>query len=153
MIKKRFASTIVLALSAGFTISAFAQAKPETLLQQRQGAMYLQGKYMYSIVPMASGKIPFDANIIARNAGFLDALTQMPWDGFDPSTAEQKNTRASPDIYKDQAKFRTAQENMRAEMGRFMTTVKTGNEANIKTGIVTLNNTCNKCHDDFRIKR
>ena len=153
MQKKLFAVALGIALGAGYTLSAFAQAKPETLLEQRKGAMTLQGKYLYSIIPMASGKIPYNAAIVARNAGFLDALTQMPWDGFDPSTADLKNTRASPDIYKDQAKFRTAQENMRAEMGKFMATVKAGNEASIKEGIVALNNTCNKCHDDFRIKR
>ena len=153
MSKKIFAAAIALTLSAGYTVSAFSQAKPETLLQQRQGAMYLQGKYLYSLIPMASGKIPYNAGIVARNAAFLDALTQMPWDGFDPGTADLKNTRASPDIYKDQAKFRTHQESLRAEMGRFMTTVKAGNEAGIKEGIVTLNNTCNKCHDDFRVKR
>ena len=153
MSTKTFATALAFALSAGYTLSAFAQAKPETLLQQRQGAMYLQGKYLYSLIPMASGKVPYDAKIVARNAAFLDALTQMPWDGFQASTADLKNTRASPEIYKEEAKFRTHQENLRAEMGRFLATVKAGNEASVKEGIVTLNNTCNKCHDDFRLKR
>ena len=153
MKKTILATAVAFALSAGYTLTAFSQVKPETLQLQRHSAMTLQGKYLYSIIPMAQGKIPYDAKIVARNAGFLDALTQMPWDGFQASTADLKNTRASPEIYKEEAKFRTHQENLRAEVGRFMATVKAGNEASIKEGIVTLNNTCNKCHDDFRIKR
>ena len=29
------------------------------------------------------------ATVVARNAGWLGALRQMPWDGFDPSTKDR----------------------------------------------------------------
>ena len=44
-----------LATTAIITTDALAQAKPETLVKQRQAAMTLQGKYFYaSLRPMAA---------------------------------------------------------------------------------------------------
>ncbi len=132
---------------------AFAQARPEVLVRQRQAAMELQGKYMYSIVPMAQGKLPYDAAIVSRNVGFLEVLSKMPWDGFTPATQDAKNTRAMPAIYSDGAKFKAAQDNYVAELGKLAAAVKSGNENNIKTAINDTNNKgCNGCHNDFRAR-
>ena len=139
----------VLAFGAGCACNAIAQVKPEVLVDQRLAAMRLQGKYLYSLVPMAQGRVPYDAAIVARNAGYLDVLIRMAWDGFDPSTQGIKS-RALPEIYSDSAKFKAAQETMFAEMTKFVATVKAGNEANTKTAITDLNKACNGCHDTFR---
>ena len=93
-------------LGAGYTLTAFAQAKPETLVKWRQAAMTLQGKYFYPrLRPMAQGKIPYDANVAARDAAFLDALSRMPWDGFAPGTKDVKSG-ALPAVFTDTAKFK-----------------------------------------------
>jgi cytochrome c556 len=151
MRSKRFTTGLALAIAAGCAGSAIAQVKPEQLVEQRQAAMRLQGKYLYSLLPMAQGRVPYDAAIVARNAGFLDVLIRMAWDGFDPVTKDVKS-RALPEIYSDPAKFKAAIDTMYAEMTKFQATVKTGNEANIKTGIVDLNKACNGCHETFRQK-
>ncbi len=141
---------LMLALSAGYTVRVFAQAKPDVLLEQRKAAMVLQGKYLYPLIPMAQGKISYDAGTVARNTAYLEVLTQMPWDGFDPRTAGLKNTRALPEIYKDPAAFKAAQDKLHAEMAKFSETVKSRDETRIKAGIVELNKVCNACHDKFR---
>jgi cytochrome c556 len=146
-------SALALSLGLGYTLNALAQAKPEVLVEQRHSAMTLQGKYLYSIIPMATGKIPYDANIVARNVGYLAVLIQMPWDGFDPRTSEVKDTRALPEIYKDPAAFKAKQEAVSAEVVKLQAAVKSGNEANIKTAITDTNKACNNCHDTFRAKR
>jgi cytochrome c556 len=149
MHNKSFAACLGIALLA--STNAFAQVKPETHVMQRQAVMTLHGKYMYSILPMAQGKVPYDAKIVARNVAYLDALTQMPWDNFVPETANTTmKTRATPEIYKDQAGFRQQIEAMRAQMGKLDGIVKTGNEAAIKEGLVETNKVCNACHDKFR---
>lgn len=150
---KCLAAGLAVVLSAGYTLTAGAQVKPQVLVEQRQAAMTLQGKYLYSLLPMASGKIPYDANIVARNAAYLEVLTQMAWDGFDPATAGEKNTRALPEVFKDTAAFKAAQDKLHAEIAKFAATVKAGNEANIKTGSVELNKACNGCHETFRARR
>ena len=144
-------ASLVLAIGAGCACNAIAQVKPETLVDQRISAMRLQGKYLYPLIPMAQGRIPYDANIVARNAGYLDVLIKLAWDGFDPSTKDVKS-RALPEVYADPAKYKAAIDNMYAEMSKFQATVKTGNEANIKTAIVDLNKACNSCHESFRQK-
>jgi hypothetical protein len=87
MRKKLLSACIVAALGAGYAAAAFSQAKPETLVKQRKAAMTMQGKYFYgSLNPMAQGKIPYDAAAAARNAGYLEVLSKLPWDGFAEST-------------------------------------------------------------------
>jgi len=152
---KKRVLTLVLgaALGGGYIAGALAQVKPEFLVAQRHAAMILQGKYMYSIVPMAMGRIPYDAAIVSRNVGYLDVLSKMPWDGFQPSTADVKETKALPAIYSDPAKFKAAQENYFSELAKLDAAVKTGNEATIKAAILDTNNKgCNGCHNDFRAK-
>ena len=144
---------LALALSTGYTLSAFAQAKPETLVEQRQAAMTLQGKYLYAIIPMATGKIPYDPKVVARNVGYLAVLTQMPWDGFDPRTQGIEPTRALPEIYKDPAAFKAKQDALHAEIAKLQSIVKGGNEADIKAAIINTNKACNSCHDTFRAKK
>ena len=144
---------LALALGAGYALPSFSQAKPETLVQQRQAAMILQGKYHYPIVPMAQGKRPFDAKIVQRNVAYLDVLTQLPWDGFVPATADVKPTRALPEIYKDSGKFQAAQERLRNEVTKLVAVTKSGDEAGTKAQILQVNNACNSCHDSFRRKQ
>jgi len=149
MRRKFVMAGLALALGAGCAFNASAQVKPETLVDQRVAAMRLQGKYLFPLVPMAQGKVPYDAAIVARNAGYLDVLIKLAWDGFDPSTQGVKS-RALPEIYTEPAKFKAAQETMFAEMTKFVATVKTGNEANTKAAIGDVVKACSSCHDTFR---
>lgn len=128
---------------------AMAQAKPETLLKQRVAAMTLQGKYFYSIRPMAQGKLPYDAAIVARNAAFLEALAKMPWDGFNPNTKDLKSG-ALPAVYTDTAKFKEGQDHLIAEATKLAALVKGGDEAAIKAQILAIDKSCNGCHEGFR---
>jgi len=142
-------SVLVVALGVGSACNAFAQAKPEVLVDQRIAAMRLQGKYLFPLVAMAQGKAPYDAAIVARNAGYLDVLIRLAWDGFAPSTQGVKS-RALPEIYSDPAKFKAAQDTMFAETDKFVAAAKSGNEANTKAAINDVLKACNGCHDTFR---
>jgi len=144
---------LALVLSAGYSLTAGAQVRPQVMVEQRHAAMTLQGKYLYSLLPMASGKIPYNASIVARNVAYLEILTKMAWDGFDPATAGEKNNRALPEVFTDTAAFKAAEDKLHAEVAKFSATVKTGNEQDIKTGMVELNKVCNACHDKFRARR
>src|SRR5206468_5715553 len=86
MKKRLMLAGFALALGAGYTLTAFSQVKPETMVKQRQAAMTLQGKYAGPLGGMAAGKVPYNADTVAFNAAMLDALSRMPWDGFAEST-------------------------------------------------------------------
>ncbi len=132
--------------------NALAQAKPEVLVKQRQAAMTLIGKYFGPMGRIGQGKAPFNAELVKRNAGFVAALSKMPWDGFKENTQDVKS-RALPAIYRDAAKFKEAASNFEAEAAKLVLAARGGEEDAIKGQIKTVAKTCGGCHNDFREKR
>ncbi|MSQ49242.1 MAG: cytochrome c [Betaproteobacteria bacterium] len=114
--------------------------------------MTLQGKYLGPIGAMMKGAVPYNADVVALNATFLENLARMPWDGFDPSTAREKS-RAKPEIYKDMAKFRTAWESFEAETVKLGVAARAKNEAGVRATFGGVAKSCGSCHDAFREKQ
>ena len=134
------------------TQGALAQAKPEVLVKQRQAAMTLLGKYFGPMAGMAQGKVPYNADVVRRNAGFVDNLSRMPWDGFADSTRGEK-TRALPAVFDDAAKFKQAASRLENEASKLVAASGSGDEAAVKAQIGALGKACGGCHDDFRQKQ
>jgi cytochrome c556 len=131
--------------------AALAQANPEILVKQRQAAMILQGKYFGPMAGMAQGKVPYNADVVKRNAVLLEALSKMAWDGFAPATQAVKS-RALPEIYSNAAKFEEAQDRFQADAAKLVATVNSGDEAAIKAQIGAIGKNCGSCHETFREK-
>lgn len=151
MKKTVVAASVVIALGA-VASTAFAQAKPEVLVKQRQAAMTLIGKYFGPLGGMAQGKAPFDAKIAQRNADYLGALSHMPWDGFHPNTKGEKS-RALPAVYEDSGKFKQAADRLQSEVSKLQSAAKGGDEGAIKAQIGAVGKSCAGCHDNFREKQ
>ena len=143
------AAATALALTAG---AAFAQAKPEVLVKQRQAAMTLIGKYFGPLGSMAQGRTPFDQKVVQRNADYLAVLTQTPWDGFQPSTANEKS-RAKPELFKETQKVKELADRLQAEVKKLQTVAQNGDEAAIKAQIGAVGKSCAACHDAYREKQ
>lgn len=122
------------------------------LVGQRQAAMKLQGKYFGPLAGMQQGKIPYNQQVVARNAGYLEVLSKMPWDGFTENTKGEKSA-ALPAVYTDTAKFKQAAERLESETAKLAQISKTGDEAAVKGQIQAVAKSCAACHDDFREKR
>ncbi|HEX2198059.1 MAG TPA: cytochrome c [Burkholderiales bacterium] len=149
--------TTVIAAAAAIALGAFAgaalaQAKPEVLVKQRQAAMTLIGKYFGPLGAMAQGKAPFNAQTVQRNADYLAALSQMPWDGFHASTAGEKS-RAKPELFKETQKVNELAERLQSEVKQLQTLAKGGDEAAIKAQIGAVGKACGACHDAYREKQ
>ena len=142
-------STCLALVLGAVTGYASAQAKPEVLVKQRQSAMTLIGKYWGPLGAMASGKVPFNGDVAARNAQFLDALSQMPWDGFTADTKDEK-TRALPAVYDDPGKFKESQDRLRGAVGKLVAAGK--DEAAFKQAAGEVGKACGGCHESFRAK-
>jgi cytochrome c556 len=151
--KKKLLSACValtLGVSAGYASSVLAQAKPDVLVKQRQAAMTLIGKYWGPMAAMMQGKAPYNADVAARNAAYLDTLTQMPWDGFNASTRDEKNTKALPAIYENEAKFKSAQDRLHGAVTKLVAAAK--DEGSFKAAAGEVGKACGGCHNDFRAK-
>ncbi|HYT48038.1 MAG TPA: cytochrome c [Burkholderiales bacterium] len=151
MKKSLVAAGVAVAVASGV---ALAQVKPEILVKQRQAVMTLQGKYFGPMAGMAQGKLPYDANVVQRNAGFLDNLSRMPWDGFDPSTKDVSvKTAALPAVWSDNAKFREAADRLQSETSKLYAVSRSGDEAAVKAQIGAVGKACGGCHENFRQKQ
>ena len=150
--KKIVTGSLLAVLGLSMTCLAQAQVKPDTLVKQRQAAMTLQGKYFGPLGGMAQGKVPYDANVVARNAGYLEALSKMPWDGFAASTKDLKSA-ALPAVFTDTAKFKQAQEQFEGEIAKLVSVTKSSDEAAGKAQIGAVGKTCGGCHESFRQKQ
>jgi cytochrome c556 len=140
------------ALALAAPLSALAQAKPEQLVKQRQAAMTLQGKYFGPMAAMAQGKVPYNADVVKRNAAYLDNLSRMPWDGFDAGTKDVKSA-ALPAIYEQTDKFKEAASRLENESHKLWEVSQRGDEAAVKTQIGAVGKACGACHNDFRQKQ
>jgi cytochrome c556 len=98
---------------------------------------------------MASGRAPFDANAAAANAAIAETMSKLPWAAFVEGSGTG-NTRAKPEIWSDNAKFKAAAEKMQGEMSKLAAAAKTGNLDNIKAAFGPVGGACKACHDDFR---
>lgn len=145
------AAGVALVLGAGVSATAFAQAKPDVLVKQRQSAMTLIGKYWGPIAGMASGKVPYNADVVLRNATYLENLAQMPWDGFHESTKGEK-TRTLDAVWTDKAKFDQGAERLQAETAKLGQVARARDEAGVKAQFGAVGKACGACHDSFRAK-
>ena len=151
MRNKLLAASVAAILGAGIAQGAYAQAKPEVLVKQRQAVMTLQFKYFGPLFGVAQGRVPYNAATVQRNAGLLDNLSRMAWDGFEASTKGEKS-RALPAIYDNKAKFMQYAAQLENETSKLVSVSKGGDEAAVKAQIGAVGNACNSGHDDFRSK-
>src|SRR5262245_36565801 len=152
MKKSLLASGVALALAAGFVAEALAQAKPDVLVRQRQSAMTLIGKYWGPIAGMASGKVtPYNADVVSRNATYLENLAQMPWDGFHADTKGEKS-RALPEVFDQKAKFDELAMRLQTETAKLGEVARARDEAGVKQQFAAVGKVCGACHESFRAK-
>lgn len=151
MIRKSVAALVVLSFSAGaLVLEAVAQSNPNQLINNRKGAMSLQGKYFSPVLAMSLGRAAYDAKIVQRNVEYLTVLTQMPWDDFQPHTAGSRNTRAKEEIYLDTDKFKQAIERLQGEMQKLSAAARSGaGQSAVKPAAQAVSRACNSCHESF----
>jgi cytochrome c556 len=151
MKKTLVAAGIAIALG-GIASSALAQMKPEVLVKQRQSAMTLIAKYWGPIAGMASGKVsPYNADVVSRNATYLENLAQMPWDGFHENTKGEKS-RALPEVWSQKAKFDELAQRLQAETIKLGQVARAKDEAGVKQQFAAVGKVCGACHENFRQK-
>jgi cytochrome c556 len=151
-VKKIIVAAGVMVVLGAIAESAMAQAKPDQMVRQRQAAMTLIGKYWGPIAGMASGKVsPYNADVVSRNATYLENLAQMPWDGFHESTKGEKS-RALPEVYTKKSDFDQLAQRLQSETQKLGQMARSKDEAGVKQQYAAVGKVCGACHDGFRAK-
>ncbi len=151
--KKSFVAAVLAVTLGGLAGAASAQMKPEVLVKQRQSAMTLIGKYWGPIAGMASGKVsPYNADVVARNATYLENLAQMPWDGFHENT-KGETSRALPAVWSEKGKFDELAQRLQSETAKLGQVARAKDEAGVKQQYAAVGKVCGACHENFREKQ
>jgi cytochrome c556 len=139
--------------AAAFTlaapVSAQTFAKPEDAIRYRQGAFRVMSAHFGALGAMANNRAPYDAVAAARHGEVIALVSHLPFHGFVAGT-DKGETRAKPEIWAEQVKFRGNAEKMQAEVAKLAAASKTGNLDNLKAAFGPAAGTCKACHDDFR---
>ena len=150
---KTFACIAAAATLMALAAPASAQfAKPEDAIKYRQGAFTVMGAHFSRIGAMVNGKVPYDAKAAADNAAVVAEMAKLPWAGFGPGTDKGGNTKAKPEIWTEQVKFKEGGDKLMAESAKLATAAKAGNLDALKTAFAATADTCKSCHDAFRSK-
>jgi cytochrome c556 len=131
--------------------SAHAQMKPEDAIKLRQSAMKLVGYNFGSIGNMVNDKKPYNKDEAIRNASNIEGLVTQPWEFFIAGT-DKGETKARPEIWKENDKFKAAAEKLQAEAAKLAQVSKSGDMAALKTQFNAAAQACKNCHDNYREK-
>ncbi|GBU15762.1 cytochrome c [Polaromonas sp.] len=145
-------------IAAAATLLAFAApasaqfAKAEDAIKYRQSSFTVMGTHFGRLGAMVQGKVPYDAKVAAENVAVIAAVAKLPWGAFGAGTDKGGNTKAKPEVWTEQVKFKAAAEKMEAEVEKLAAASKTGNLDALKTAFAATADTCKSCHDSFRNK-
>ena len=149
--KKHLGLLLGLALTLLCGTASAQFAKPEDAIKYRKNSLFVMQQHVARLAAMAQGKTPFDAKAAAENAALVETLSKLPWQGFVEGT-DKGETKASPDIWKNAAKFKEAADKFQAEATKLSAAAKTGKVDDLKAALGNFTPTCKACHDDFRLK-
>jgi len=147
---KKPLSFLFAAMAVALSVPAAAQfAKPEDAIKYRKASFTVMAAHFGRVGAMANGRAPYDAKAAADNAEIAVAMSKLPWAAFGEGT-DKGETRAKPEIWKEQAKYKEGADKMQAEMVRLAAAAKTGNLDNLKAAFGPAAGTCKACHDAYR---
>jgi len=148
---KRFAISALLVGGAVISLPAVAQfQKPEDAVKYRQSAFTLIGNHFGRINGQLKADKP-NVQAIQSSAALVETLSTVPYEAFGPDTA-LPNSKAKPEIWTEQEKFKAAAQKMQAAVAKLNTAAKGGDVGAIKAAFSDAGGTCKGCHDDFRAK-
>ena len=146
-------AALALALSAAVLAAPAAAQnfqKPEDAIKYRKSVMTLQAAHISALGAMVNGRVPFDGQAAARHADVLAMVSTLPWNAFAVAGSDKGDTRAKPEVWTEQAKFKAASDKLQAESVKLAAAAKTGNLDSIKAAFGPTAGTCKACHDDFQ---
>ena len=137
----------ILLLATGSVVAQFK--KPEDAIKYRQSAFTVMANSFGKIGAVVKGEAPYNKDDVAKNAAIVTMLSTLPWQAFGPGT---EGGNAKPEIWSDNAKFKSAAEKMQLAVVDLNTAAQSGNQDAIKKAFGAVGQTCKGCHDDFKKK-
>jgi cytochrome c556 len=149
---KHLVAGVAFAALSTVPFAAHAQfAKAEDAVRYRHAAFTLMGAHMGRIGAVVKGAQPYDKAAVEKDAAILEMLSKLPWSAFPPGS-DTEHSKAKPEVWKEQDKFKAAAEKMEGEVVKLSTAAKSGDLTAVKTAFGAVGQSCKSCHDSFRNK-
>ena len=146
----RLLRPVLIASALSLAAPAYAQfAKPEDAYKYRSSVMFLQSQHMGRINAQLRSDKP-NLALIADNAAILDTLNKLFFTAFPEGSDMVANSRAKPEIWKDQAKFKQNADRLNAEVAKLLAASKGGDLSATRSSFQAVGQGCKGCHDEFR---
>ena len=135
------------------SLTAHAQfSKPEDAVEYRQASLSVLGTHFHRIGEVVKGEKPYDKAALENDAAIIEMLSKLPWAAF-PANSIVGDSKAKPEIWTQQDKFKSDAEKMQAEVAKLSLAAKSGDLAAIKAAYGNTGKSCKACHDDFKAKK
>lgn len=145
-------SALAVTTLTAMPLAAQAQfAKVEDAVKYRKSAFAVMGVHFARIGAVVKGEKPFDKATVANDAAIVEMMSKLPWQAF-PAGSDVPESKAKPEIWKEQDKFKAGSEKMQADVAKLSAAAKSGDLNQIKTAFGAAGQTCKSCHDNFRDK-
>jgi cytochrome c556 len=133
-------------------LSAQAQfAKIEDAVKYRQSVLTVMGTHMGRVGAVVKGDKPYDKAAVEADVAVIEIMSKLPWTAF-PAGSDIASSKAKPEIWKEQDKFKAAAEKLQGEVGKLSTAAKSGDLNAIKAAFGGVGQSCKACHDSYRNK-
>lgn len=143
---------IVLSAVALLTVSGAACAQfqnAEKATDYRQSVMTVINTHFGRIGAIVKGDTPYNKDEVAKNASIIAMMSTLPWQAFGPGT---EGGKAQPEVWSDNAKFKSAAEKMQLASANLNTAAQSGDLEGIKKAFGATGQACKGCHEDFKKK-
>jgi cytochrome c556 len=149
---KHAVSRFALVVAAVLPFAAHAQfTKVEDAIKYRQSALHLMGAHMGRVAAVVKGEQPYDKAAVEADTAVIEMMSKLPWHAFVPGS-DTGNTKARPEIWREQDKFRGLAEKMQAEVQKLSAAARAGDLAQVRSAMGAVGQSCKACHDNYRAR-
>jgi len=155
--KKAILVTITAVTAVTMTAAVLAQGggrRPnpdQTAVQFREALMTVIGGTAVPLILMQRGRMPYNAEVVAKNARNLNTLAGMIPDAFERDTSSATvKTMALPVVWQNHDEFLMTAAKLKTQVEALDMAVKGGSQDDVKTAIMNVGAVCNQCHMKFR---
>lgn len=130
---------------------AIQSSDPEVVMRERHERFEAMGRATKAINQQLKGSSP-DVAVIRRHAATLASYGPqlVTWFPAGTEMREGRRTRAKPEIWSDQANFRSAAQRFEQATAAFNQAAQGGDVEQIRAALPGLRDSCSNCHDRFR---
>jgi cytochrome c556 len=148
--KLQLTTALLLGAAVASPVLADEPTAQEKAIKYRQAAMTLVGSNFKPMGAMIKGELPYDAEIFARHASDMAAVSGIDiLRGF-PEDSEGEGSEAKGEIWLEWEDFAAKMDDMKTEADKLAATAASGDKAAIKKQFAATGETCKSCHKKFK---